>query len=116
MLRNEVKFGEVANVFINSPILSRFFPQLQPFEASSLQLPPGVQISKIVAGLGNIILLDYQGALWVMGDNKRGQLGLPMSNSEVKDFTQIELSDPVQDVKTGLNFTLALTSKLIRKR
>jgi len=88
---------------------------MQQFEASVLQLPPGIQVSKIVAGLGNILLLDSTGALWVMGDNKRGQLGAAKEGVDIKAFTRVEFSDPVQDVQTGINFTLALTSLVIRK-
>ncbi len=95
--------------------MSRFFPQMQPFEPSLLKLPDRVQVSKIATGLGNVILLDSSGVMWVLGDNKRGQLGLPLVHKEIRHFTPIEMEDPVNEVQTGLNFTLALTSQLTRK-
>jgi alpha-tubulin suppressor-like RCC1 family protein len=97
---------------LSNSLVSRLFPQHKTFDPTILELPENIVVDKIEAGLGSLIIIDTHNNAWAIGDNKRGQLGFPSVNqNKILNFKKIPLPN-VNDVKTGLNYSLLLSSKV----
>jgi ligand-binding sensor domain-containing protein len=87
----------------NGHIWEKF--EYKPLYRQNIKLPP---IKTLSIGLDNIILLDYDGNIWVRGSNDYGQLGIDSIKPYIKSFTKVDNIPYITSVYCGYRFSMLL--------